>query len=465
VDVALTEFAEVLRQNGLPIGPGEVEDALRALHAAGLSDRLQVRASLEATLVKRPAHQQLFREAFEFYFSGAARAFAALDESLARRLDEEGFLQGEELKTLMATLRALLPGMNALTQATLTGDRARLARLFRGAALDLDFSQVQGEGELGFYARRLVQGTGGPELRADLTALEGELRARGLSSSSLEVVSQALAARLRAVEDAARKETERQARARVPTLRGGASTRRLATLTPEELERAQLAVRRLAEKLKSRLMRRALHPRRGALHVRETLRRNLSWGGVPMVPVFRDKRPERPDVVVLCDISDSVRNVSRLMLAFMHTLQSLVVRVRSFVFVSEVGEVTGLFKAHDLDSAIELAVNGSVVSRGGNSNYGQALALFSRRELASIQRRTTVVVIGDGRSNYHASGASLLGELKARCRRLVWICPEPRAMWGTGDSEMPACERQVHQVLEVQDLADLEGLADALLPV
>jgi uncharacterized protein with von Willebrand factor type A (vWA) domain len=266
------------------------------------------------------------------------------------------------------------------------------------------------------------------------------------------------------VEEAARAEAQRKAKARVPKLRGGPSSQAFSALSPQELLRAQTAVRRLAEKLKSRLLRRERHTRRGALDVQRTLRRNLPWGGIPMVPVFSDRRPKRPDIVVLCDVSESVRNVSQLMLAFMHTLQSLVVRVRSFVFVSEVAEVTSLFKELPFDEALQAAVSGQVVTRQGNSNYGRALSQFARGQLPSIQRRTTVVVIGDGRTNYNPSGARVLEELRARCRRLLWICPEPRELWGTGDSEMLSFEALAHQVVAVHDLAGLEGLADQLIP-
>src|SRR5690606_12186573 len=125
-------------------------------------------------------------------------------------------------------------------------------------------------------------------------------------------------------------------------------------LSREELERTNLAVRRLAEKLKARLVRRERDRRRGALHVRRTLRRNMGIGGVPARLVFRSRRPQRPDVVVLCDVSDSVRNVSRLMLLFVHTLQARFARVRSFAFVSDVGEITEHFKDVDAARAVDL---------------------------------------------------------------------------------------------------------------
>jgi uncharacterized protein with von Willebrand factor type A (vWA) domain len=223
-------------------------------------------------------------------------------------------------------------------------------------------------------------------------------------------------------------------------------------------------VRTLAEKLKSRLIRKQRSHRRGALNVRRTLRRNLPWGGVPMVPQFRRRRPERPEVVVLCDVSDSVRNAARMMLLFTYTLQELFVRVRSFVFVSDVGEVTQYFKDEDVNEAIDLATAGKAVSLSANSNYGRALADFVRDHLGSITRRTTVMIIGDGRNNYNPSNAWALKDLKRKAKRVLWICPEDRGNWGIGDSEMLTYEKHCHQAVVVNSVSDLSKLADQLVP-
>jgi uncharacterized protein with von Willebrand factor type A (vWA) domain len=170
-------------------------------------------------------------------------------------------------------------------------------------------------------------------------------------------------------------------------------------------------------------------------------------------------------VVVLCDVSDSVRHVSRLMLLFVHTLQSLFAHVRSFVFVSDLGEVTDAFRAErDVARAADLATAGRAVSLAGNSNYGRALVSFHRQYLGAVTSRTTVIVIGDGRSNYLAPETWVLREIRRRARRVLWICPEERWAWGSGDSEMPLYAAQVDRVATATRLADLEEIADALIP-
>lgn len=466
MEARIVDFAEILRQNGVRVSIAEVQDAVGAAAQVGVADRPLFKAALQATLVKRDADVGTFERAFDFYFSGTARTFEALDRSLLQQLEEQGLLEGDELKMVLATLQNLGGQLSPLTEALLQGDRGRLAQIFRAATLQLDLSQMQSSLQTGFFSRRMLGAAGGERARSDLQAIEAELEARGISAEGLEIVSRELAGALRKVEEAARREVEQQARARVKRPgQGVLADRNLQTLSRAEVERMEASVRKLAEKLKSRMTRRQRHRKRGQLNVRRTLRRNMTWGGVPMVPVFRSKRPERPEVVILCDVSDSVRNASRMMLLFMHTLQSLFVRVRSFVFVSDVGEVTRLFKEEPVEQAMDLATAGKVISLTGNSNYGHTLSQFVREQLGSITRRTTVMVIGDGRNNYNAPNAWALRDLKQKARRVVWICPEDRRNWGFGDSEMHTYARHCHQTVVVQTLNDLERIAEQLVPV
>ncbi|GEL75231.1 VWA domain-containing protein [Myxococcus virescens] len=464
MDARIVEFAEVLRQNGVRVSTSEVQDALRATSEVGLKDRNLFRSVLRTTLVKRELDVDTFNRAFEFYFSGAARTFEDIDKSLAQQLEEEGYLEGDLLKMVLIQMHQLLPEMSPLAQAVLMGDRARLAQIFRMASLQLDLSRMESPLQAGFFSRRMLAAAGADKARNDMKSLEDELRARGLPPEGVEIVSRHVAAAMRKIEDAARQEVKRQAEARIRRRTDTAADKPLHLLTQAEVDQMESAVRTLAEKLRSRLIRKQRSHRKGALNVRRTLRRNLPWGGVPMVPQFRSRRPERPELVVLCDVSDSVRQASRMMLLFMHTMQSLFVRVRSFVFVSDVGEVTQYFKDLEVDAAIDMATAGKTVSLSANSNYGRALADFTRDHLGSITRRTTVMVIGDGRNNYNANNAWALKDLRRKAKRLLWICPEERGNWGIGDSEMLTYEKHCHQAVVVTSVSDLARIADQLVP-
>ena len=459
----LHDFTALLRQNGLRISPAELTDAARAAQLIPLEDKQLFRSALRATLVKRGSDAALFDRLFELYFTGAKDLLDGLQRSLLEQLEGEQLneLELEEIARAIAELP-----MSPLTEALVTGRSAELARLLRQATLSLDFRGLQSPLQRGFYARRLLQAAGAGRAEGELGDLVGSLRARGLDPAALELVAQRTSHTLQQLEEAARRVADREQRARDPEKRGDSplQSRNLSSLTPQEIDRMREVVKRLAEKLKARLSRRRKVRRRGQLSVRRTLRKNLSNGGIPAALVFRTKRPERPEIVVLCDVSDSVRNVSRLMLQFVYTLQAHYSRVRSFVFVSDLGEVTHLFKQVDVSAAVELATAGKVINLAANSNYGRALQLFHSTYLGSINRRTTVIVLGDGRSNYNPPNAWVLQEVKRKCKRLLWLCPEDRAAWGFGDSEMPLYARHCHRVEPVRSVDDLARVAGELLP-
>lgn len=444
-DERLEDFAGLLRQNGLRISPAEVADAARAALLVGMEEKPLLRGALRATLVKRGQDAAVFDRLFELYFTGAKDLVEELQGSLMKALEAENY-SDEQLEEIARELANASP----LTQALAEGRTAELARLMRQAALSIDFRGLQSPLQRGFYARRVLQALGAANAEVELRRMFGE-RADGP---------------LRRLEEAARRVAEREQKARDPEQKATSSLmhRNLASLTPDEVQRMRTVVRRLAERLKARLSRRRKTRRRGKLSVRRTLRKNLATGGEPYKLVFRSKRPERPDIMVLCDVSDSVRNVSRLMLQFVYTLQELYARVRSFVFVSDIGEVTHLFKKMDVAAAIDLATAGKVINLSANSNYGHALKSFYSTYIGGVTRRTTVIVIGDGRSNYNPPNAWALGEIKRKCRQLIWLCPEEPHSWGFGDSEMPLYARHAHRVASVRSVDDLARVASELMP-
>jgi uncharacterized protein with von Willebrand factor type A (vWA) domain len=457
------EFAQLLRQNGLRISPAETSDSMRALSLIDLGDKNNFHAALRSTLVKRGTDAQLFDRLFAIFWTGAKDLIDGLNQSLLDSLELEK-LDAETLEQVAEQIAQMT--LSPLTNALLQGKQADLARMLRQATLALDFRNLQSPLQRSFYARRVLNAAGAPTTESELGQLAAGLRARGLDEGAVKLVQRQANRQLSALEEAARRIAEREQKARDPASRAeaGLAQRTLASLSAQEIERMRELVKRLAEKLKDRLSRRRKIRRNGALSVRRTLRKNLANGGLPAQLIFRTKRPERPELIILCDVSDSVRNVSRLMLQFVYTLQKHYARVRSFVFVSDLGEVTTLFKDTDIARAVDLATAGKVINLAANSNYGNALSVFQRSYLSSVNRRTSVIVIGDGRSNYNPPNAHVLDEIKRRCKRLLWLCPEDEAAWGFGDSEMPAYARKCHRTLSVKSMDDLARAADEILP-
>jgi uncharacterized protein with von Willebrand factor type A (vWA) domain len=465
VESHLVQFARLLRRNGVRVSTAEVGDAVAAAALTGVAERAALRAALRATLVKRAADVPTFEALFDLHFSALGRSVEAAERSLLERIRESGLLEGDELEMVIRQLGRAAVAMGPLGQAALSGDRLALQRLLRAAALRIELPLLL-EAHGGFAARRLLQAAGGDALAGDRAAAELALQGSGLDPARLDVLSGALREAFEGVERAARGFAEAELTLRSKARRADAlPAPGQAPFSPAEARRVEQAVRRLAERLKARLARRERATRRGALAVRRTLRRNIALDGVPARLCFRDRRRERTDLVILCDVSQSMRHVSRLMLLFLGVLQGRARTARTFIFVSELGEVTDqLRRAREPAQAAELAVASRVVPLLGNSDYGRALKLFHRHHLASVTRRTTVIVIGDGRTNYAPPQAWVLDELRRRGRRLLWICPEPRERWELGDGEMARYAASCDRVAVVTCLAELEGVAEALLP-
>jgi hypothetical protein len=176
---------------------------------------------------------------------------------------------------------------------------------------------------------------------------------------------------------------------------------------------------------------------------------------VPFAIRRRRKRRERPHLVLLCDVSDSVRHVARFLLTLAHTLQASDAEVRSFVFVAGLAEVTGLFASADCLRAADVALSGAILDVHAHSDYGRALSMFHERHAAAVTRRTTLVVLGDGRTNYRSPRVDLLFALRRRARRLLWLTPEPLFASAFGDSALREYSSACDQVLPVHDLGSL----------
>ena len=222
----------------------------------------------------------------------------------------------------------------------------------------------------------------------------------------------------------------------------------------------QEAVTRLAQRLRHVVAIKRARAKRGSFDLQRTLRKNLQFGGVPFDVQLERRKKHRPQIVVLCDVSDSVRNVSRFMLQFVYSLQDLYSKVRSFIFVSDIGEVTRLFDDNEINQAIDLSLRGDVINVFAHSDFGRAFKTFHRDSLSAVNGRTTVIILGDARNNYNLAHEWVLRDVQRRAKQVIWLNPESRATWGFGDSEMdrymPFCDvveecRNLNQLYRVVD--------------
>lgn len=459
----VAELAGLLRKNGLRVSTAELIDAGRAAAAVGLARPDTLREALAAALVKRGPDRPVFDEIFDLTFlRGAAARLASLEALLAR-----AGLDGARARGLLDQARGELAAMTPLARAAL-GMGGGLAPMVADAGRRVDVGRMVSPLQIGFFTQRVLEALGLAAAEKDLDALLARLADLGLSPGEVEMLGELFEQQVADLRLAVREQVAAEARRQNLAALGAAETRALASrplaaLTEKEIALLRGEVARLARLLRARIAIEPHAPRRGRLDLRRTLRRSLATGGVPFAVVRRQRRPKRPRLVVLCDISDSVRNVSRFLLELVYALEAEFDRVSSFAFVAELGELSPLFRASKADRAIELAYAGAVVNVFANSNYGRVFAAFAERHLGRVTSRTTILVIGDGRNNYHPTRVDALAAMRRRARQIVWLNPEPPPVWGFGDSAMreyaPYCDR----VAVARDLDSLREVVDQLI--
>jgi uncharacterized protein with von Willebrand factor type A (vWA) domain len=237
-------------------------------------------------------------------------------------------------------------------------------------------------------------------------------------------------------------------------------TVRLSAIDQRHHRLVQDIVRRMARRLVASYSRRRTVVKRGQLHVPRTIRRNLKYDDAIFELKWKSQKVERPKVFAICDVSGSVAEHARFMLTFLYSLDEVLPKVRSFAFSSDLGEVSTLFERNSLEDAIAITLK---QYGGGATDYGQAFADFKSCCLDEVDSRSTIIVLGDARNNGGDLQLDVLKQIYDRCRRLIWLNPEPRSMWNTGDSEMRHVSAYVHQVEECSTLAHLQRFVTHLV--
>jgi len=472
VQKKILEFTQILRKSGIRVSPAEALDALAALEGLPLADRCVFREALRSTMVKRGDDVRAFDELFELFWSGfhddLQRALQSATAHLsALPVDLDDLLA--RIRDLLAAGAAGADALSDLSRALLTADLAQLERLIREAAQRAGASRLENFLQIGFFSRRTAEQLGVAEAGAALRELATRLEAAGLSREEAEALRALVEAREDGLRRGIRAFLERELqqqnhdfmeRFRRETL----LEKSFYHLTEDEIRRMREAVTRLAQRIKNVLCIRRRRMKRGKLDLHQTLRRNMSHGGIPFERVFRQRQKQRPKLVILTDVSSSVANVSRFMLQFVYTLQEAFTKIRSFVFVSDLGEVTSLFQAAEINEAIESALGGGgVINVYTRSNFGHAFQAFWRDHLSVVDKKTTVLILGDARNNYNDPHAWCLREIRDRAKNLVWLNPESPAAWGFGDSVMNRYLPYCDVAEECRNLRQLSQLVDRLL--
>lgn len=434
-------FARELRAGGIAVSASEITDALEALPTLPLEHREVVRAALASLLCKEPALRSRFDRTFDLYFPL---------RSPGTRREGRRASSGDP--------------MEDITQALRDNDRERLRDLAQerieehgdvesGAALSEDAS--------------VYRALRGLNLDAILQQLyDEEVAGQGLTALERRAITEDLTERMEMFRGMLTEEVFTEMLSVMSPEELSSRNRRpppdeidFLWATQSDVERMRAALAPLARKLTQSLSHRRRRARRGRLDMRRTIRSSLSTGGVLVEPRFRRPVAGKPEIILVCDISGSMRAFAKFTLELTYGLATQFQRVRTFVFVDGLDEVTSMLQTAGSFSAALARVESeaNVVVTDGQSWYGNCMEQLWQRAGRDIAPRTTVLVVGDARGNFRSTGVEYLQRVSDRARRLYWLNPEPRAHWDTGDSVIsefaPACD----EVVEVRTLAQLEA--------
>src|SRR6201997_294285 len=419
----LHRFFRAARGAGVHVSPAESIDAMRAVEKVGFAERTLLRDTLLLTLAKSEDEKKALGACFDLFFSQPEPQQQANDN------DADAAEPSASQSPSAAGGGAESQNLGALAQMLLSQDRNAVAAAIANASAAASLSDIRYFTQRGIFSGRILELMGIARLNDDLDALNAG--------------NPALAERLAALTDGLR-ENVRDAVSQALLLYGREEAENLrndilrnaplARIEPRQIDEMRALIRQIARRLRERYAKPRKRQRRGHLDVRRTLRRNAAWGSVPFLTAWKRRHRDRPKIVALCDVSGSVARVSDFFLLLIHSLHEVVSDVRSFAFSGHLIEVSDILEAKSAEDAMT-DIMGKVGF--GSSDYGNSLADFERGFMSAVTPQTTVIVLGDARSNNLDPGADILRRISERAKRVVWLNPEGRLTWGFGDSEMP----------------------------
>ncbi len=451
MDARIVHFITALRAAGVRVSLAESEDAFHAIDSLGLEDREVFRLSLKATLVKEAKDGPAFDRLFPLFFSSGQPPM----------MDGAGGLSPDEQQMLEDVLREILRELRAELMRRLAEGRPltqeELQQLGQQSGLQNANQMYQQQ----WIARRMLQQLGMQDLQEAIDELMDLLAALGMSDEARQQLRDAMQGNAEALEEQVDDyvgqqiaENMAQEYEKRPPL-DDLLHRPFETLTERERDELRRQVARLAAQLRSRAALRQKRGKEGTLDPKATLRANLQYGSVPIKMKFKHTTL-KPKLVLIADVSTSMRPVAEFMVRLMYELSDQIARARSFAFINHIHDLT-----HDFEQGRASEVVQDVLERIPpgyyNTDLGASLAEFCHDNFDCVDRRTTVIFLGDGRNNYNDPRLDLVDQIKRRARRVLWFNPEPSMQWRTGDSDMlqyaPLCDA-VHRVSNLAELAE-----------
>ncbi|WP_320838002.1 VWA domain-containing protein [Zhongshania sp.] len=470
MDNTLLQFIRHLRHHGLPVSTAETLDAMQVTAALGYSDPILLRDGLASCLAKTVDDNDTFALCFEQFFHLDHSQDASSSDSQAANTEQnlpsseqanegegevgdgDGDGNGDGQASGEGQGDSAMPGKGGGGGGQGSQTRAEVMR----AAAEAGIENIQFRTQRGVFRRRILDVLGDKQRQIEIQAL----REAG-NDERANWLEQIRDAQIAAVIDVINRQlllnNDASSRAIRDDILQNSS---LSAMESYHRERLPPLIRKLAKKLASRHRQRHRHARKGKLDLGKTLRRNIAYGGIPFHRFWKTTRKDKSEIFVLCDISGSVSAWSRVLLLFMQALSDVLPSTRCFVFCGRSIEVTDLFRQYPADEALAIVQQRHGL---GSSDYGLALNTFRDQIADKLNRRSCVIILGDGRGNGGDTGIAALRDIYHRARLVLWFNPESQFSWNTGDSEIRRYQSAAHYVAECGSLRKLERLLDGLL--
>ena len=442
----LRDFIHILRSSDLRVSTSESIDAMNVVSEIGIEDRSLLKHSLSFSLAKTLREKEIFNECFDNFF----------EENYMNLSEDKLPQKNNEKDSEINDLDVLDKNENSLEELYNNSDRTSLMTAMALAAREANLQDIRLFTQVGMFTRKIFDEMGLEKLNNDIfqASREGNIK----REEDLKNIRENLRLEIREyIENQVKLRTSNTGK----QLREDAlSQMRLTQADKSDYKIMSGIIKKMARRLISVHSRRKRKSQRGLLDIRSTIRANQEYDGILFETVWKKTKVDRPKIVALCDVSGSVANVSRFFLMFLHSLTEILPNVRTFAFSSKAGEVTDLFENKDIEVA---AAETLLLNGGGSTDYGQAFIDLEGLLENNIDRKTTVIILGDARSNYGDPRCDVLKTIQEKSKRILFLNPEPKSVWGTGDSEMlrfiPYCSKSK----VCSSLLDLERVVDDMI--
>lgn len=457
MDRRMVQFIRALRAAGVRISLAESVDAMRGVEVLGASERDQFHAAMKTTLVKEAKDQSAFEYFFPLFFGSGQPPMQNIPDNLTPQ-------QQDTLRQALQSLMGNLDALRDLLRQLINGQSFSREQLEQ-AGQDSGLNQASDMNMRQWMERRMNRQLNMQQIQGLIEQLMQELEQMGMDGETREEIRQMLQQNAEGLAEQISQyvgaSLAEQMAQREPDPKPDLLDVPFSRLSEDDVERIRDEIRRLAARLRSRASLRQKRSHTGTLDPRKMMRANMRYDNVPLELRFKT-RHVKPCLVLICDVSTSMRYCAEFLLTLIYELQDQVARTNSFVFISDIVDISMVFAEHEPQEAVHRVLRENPPGYY-STDLGSSLATFKRDHMSTITSKTTVIILGDGRNNYNNPRCDIAQEMQRKSRRLIWFNPEAPSQWGSGDSDMLEYAPLANAVYRVSNLRELAAAVDKIL--